>query len=367
MTIAEKILKPTKAGIFRSVFLYTGQGETTLLIIPTGPNPSDYMYVLLDSDLDKEPKEVDLVRLFKDLFKNSGALAVFINTHPHDDHLGGIKEIYDEVGFKEVWHSNHNPGKKKGDSFEDFKYVLKKVGKANEYHLKGTSEANKIRKTDDTEVIKKLGNVDYIILSPAEYLCDEIEGEKPDVRYSRIHEQCGVLKFTYGKKPKSILFTGDSDKEAWQSHITDYHKKRLSAIVLSASHHGSRTFFKTDEDDEDVYVDHIEAIEPAYIIISAPKQEDSPHDHPHDDAMELYKQYVDEDGIYHLGDGPDSVIVDIDDEGNLSIDTDTELIEAYSDDGDDGEDGGKYKNLSKSYPYIVPSTTRIDNKPMGQI
>lgn len=367
MTIAEKVLKPKKAGIFRSIFLYTGQGETTLLIIPTGPNVSDYMYVLLDSDLDKEEYEINLVRMFKDLFSKEGQLSVFINTHPHDDHLGGIREIYDEIGFQEVWHPNHKPGKMKGDSFKDFEYVLKKVGKKNEYHLKGTNSPNKIQTTDDKEVIKKLGNVGYIVLSPAEYLCDEIDDEKPEVRYNRIHEQCGVLKFTYGKKAKSILFTGDSDKEAWKSHITDYHTDKLPSTVLSASHHGSRTFFKVNEDDEDIYTDHIEKIQPNYLIISAPKQEDSPHDHPHDDAMDLYKDYIDEDGIFHLGDGPYSVIVDIDDDGNLSVDTDTELIDAYADDNDDGGGEKKDRNMSKASTFVIPSTTRIDNKPMGRL
>lgn len=43
MTIAEKIIKPTKAGIFRTVFLYTGQGESSLLVIPTGTNITDYI------------------------------------------------------------------------------------------------------------------------------------------------------------------------------------------------------------------------------------------------------------------------------------------------------------------------------------
>ena len=110
MTVAEEILKPKKGGIFRTVFLYTGQGETTLLIIPTGSGADDYIYVLLDSDLDKDPKEVNLIKLFEDLFATSGELSVFINTHPHDDHLGGIKEIYKKIGFKEVWHSRSSSG-----------------------------------------------------------------------------------------------------------------------------------------------------------------------------------------------------------------------------------------------------------------
>ena len=366
MTVAEKVIKPTKAGIFRSVFLYTGQGESTLLVIPTGPNVDDYKYVLVDSDRDKDENEIDVVSLLKDLFKTKGELEVFINTHPHDDHTGGIREIYDEVGLKEVWHSNHKPGKKHASKYEDLKYVIDKVGKKNEYHLKGTNDSNKVRTTDDKEVIKKLGNVDFIVLSPAEYLCDEINDADADERYRRIHEQCGVIKFTYGAEAKSIMITGDSDKKAWKEHIIDYHKDHVSAYVLSASHHGSRTFFKTSEEDEDVYEDHIEKIKPTYLIISAPRQEDSPHGHPHDDAMKLYKKHVDEDCILHLGENPESVIIDIDDKGNISVSTDKELIEEYGKgDEEDDDDGGSKNESVRKASVIGSQTTRIDQKPMG--
>ncbi len=362
MTIAEKVIKPTKAGIFRSVFLYTGQGESTLLVIPTGPAVTDYMYVLVDSDRDKEPNEIDLIVMFKDLFKISGKLSIFINTHPHNDHIGGIKDIYDEIGFSEVWHSNHKPGGEHKKKYKDFQYVLSKVGKNNEYFLLGSNAQNKIRKSNDEEVIKKLGQIDYQVLSPAEYLCEDIEDSDADERNKRIHEQCGVLKLTYGKDAKSIMITGDSDKEAWKEHITDYHKDNLPSYVLSASHHGSRTFFKDDEDDEDVYETHIENIKPFYLIISAPKQKDSPHGHPHDDAMELYKKHVDEDNILHLGVNVESVIVDIDSNGNIEVRTDKELVEAYGKGNDD--DGGDNDNTARNI-YIGSQTSRIDNKPMG--
>ncbi len=365
MTIAEKILKPTKAGIFRIAFLYTGQGESTLLVIPNGPNLNDYLYVLVDSDRDKEKNEVDLVELFKDLFKGGGELSIFINTHPHNDHIGGIKDIYDEVGFSEVWHSNHKPGPKHRDKYEGLHYVIKKVGKKNEFFLLASNDLNKVRNTDDKEVIKKLGNIDYQVLSPAEYLCDDVNDETQDTRDARIHEQCGVIKFTYGKDAKSILITGDSDKIAWKDHITDYHTNNLPSEILSASHHGSRTFFKTGKDDKDVYETHIESIKPTYVIISAPKQEDSPHDHPHDDAMELYKKHVDEDGIFHLGSGPYSIIVDIDSDGNMELNTDTELIEVYGNGGDDGDEDVKNDEFNFKDIYIASQTTRLDKKPMG--
>lgn len=363
MTVAERIIKPTKAGVYRTIFLYTGQGESTLMAIPKGPGIDDYLYVLVDSDRDKEPNEVDLVSLFTDLFSTKGELSIFINTHPHNDHIGGIKEVYDDIGFKEVWHSNHKAGGKHKEKYEDFTYVLKEVGKQNEYYLKGTNDLNKIRKSDDSEIIKKLGNVDYQVLSPSEYLCDDIEEGTADQRDDRIHEQCGVIKFTYGTEAKSILITGDSDKAAWKDHITEYHKENLPSTVLSASHHGSRTFFKTNEDDKEPYEKHIEKIKPTYLIISAPKQKDSPHGHPHDDALKLYKKHVSEDNIFHLGKNVESVIVDIDVNGNVEVRFDKELIEEYGK-GNGGSDPDETEE--KSLPYIAPRTTRIDEKPMGQ-
>ena len=105
-------------------------------------------------------------------------------------------------------------------------------------------------------------------------------------------------------------------------------------------------------------------INPQYLIISAPKQEDSPHDHPHDDAMELYRKHVEEDGIFHLGSGPYSVIVDIDSNGGIDVKTDTELIDEYSDPTDD-EGDDKNEAAKVTGPAIVVKTTRLDDKPMG--
>lgn len=322
-----------------------------------------YIYVLVDCDRDKEPNEVDLVDMFKDLFKTSGKLDIFINTHPHNDHFAGIKGVYDEINFSEVWHSNHQPGGIHKKKYKEFQYVLGKVGKSNEFFLLGSNELNKIKKSDDIEVIKKLGLIDFQVLSPAEYLCEDIEDADADERNRRIHEQCGVIKFTYGKEPKSIMFTGDSNKVAWKEHITDYHMDNLPATVLSASHHGSRTFFKNSEEDEDVYETHIDNIKPTYLIISSPKQKDSPHGHPHDDALELYKKYLDDDNILHLGANIESVIVDIDSDGNIEVKTDKELIEKYGK-GNDNNNDDSDKNSDRNF-YIGSQTSRIDNKPMG--
>ena len=369
LNTAKSVINPTQAGIFRTVFLYTGQGESTLLVIPTGPAVTDYRYVLVDSDRDKEPGEVDLVALFNDLFTGVGrGLDVFINTHPHDDHVGGIRGIYEEIGIGEVWHSNHKPAGRHRDAYEELRYVLHKVGKANEYHLKGSNERNKLQTTDGTEIIRSLGLINFQVLSPAEYLCDDIEEEEGDTRNRRIHEQCGVIRFTYGRNPKHILISGDSDKAAWQDHITNYHYEQLPANVLSASHHGSYTFFKDRRDDEDVYVDHMEKIQPTYLIVSAPRQADSPHDHPDDEAMTVYRQYVDEEGIFHLGDYENGqkicVIVDITEDGTIDVRPDTKLVEAYGTDPEPPTEESLAERLS-TIAVVGSHGTRIDRQPMG--
>jgi beta-lactamase superfamily II metal-dependent hydrolase len=325
---AQEIIVPTTPNILRAVFLYTGQGDSTILAIPESTTDSTYKFVLIDSDLDKEENEVNLVELLNDLLGDD-KLPIFINTHPHNDHIGGIQKIYDEVGIDEVWHSNHRPKGKHKDGFKELEYVLKKIGKEKEFHLKGTNDKNKIHKSDkdETEVIKKIGLVDFQVFAPAEYVCDDIDEESDDAHYNRIHEHCAVMKFIH--KEKSIIFTGDADKKAWKEHITDYHGDNLASDVMTASHHGSRTAFKTKEEDKDPYKEHLEKINGTYLVISAPKQKDSPHGHPNDDAIEIYKEFYEEKNIYHLGEEPYCVVVDIDANGAISVSTDKKLIETY--------------------------------------
>jgi competence protein ComEC len=354
---AKEVLIP-KIGVLRATFLYVGQGESTLLTIPNG---NAFIYVLIDTNNDKKNGGIDLTKLMKDLLGKDGQL-IFINTHPHNDHLKGIKSLNDEITINEIWHSGHKPGKDHNDAYQEMLDVIKKIGTDNEYVLFGTNDSNKVRKSDkESEVIKRLGDIDYIVLSPAEYVHDDVDEEDAEGRYKRIHERCAVIKFSYGgKSTKHILMTGDSDKTAWKEHITDYHYDKLSTDVLSASHHGSRTFFKNDESDEEIYEKHIDKIAPAHLIMSAPKKTESPHDHPHDDAIELYRKHVAEDNIYHLGKNRECVIVDISCTGDIGIKFDQELVKEYG--FCSGDDGDKNKS-SATFPGT--RTSRIDNQPMG--
>jgi len=350
--VAQDIIIPPSR-VLRAVFLYVGQGEAILFAMPDG----DYhKIVLVDSNEDVENNGVDIPKMLIDLFQGSvNRLAVYINTHPHKDHFGGIRKIYDAAGIDQLWHSGHKPGGDHKDAYKDLEYVMKKLGDDKVFCLKGSGEDNKL---DDKEI--ELGDVNYNVLSPAEYVSDDIEDDDPDTRYRRIHEQCGVIRFRYGKQEKQILITGDANRAAWEKHITDYHKDRLPSTVLSAVHHGSNTFFwENAEPEGDPYIDHLQIINPTYTIVSAPTRDKSKHSHPHKEAMELYEKQAGKDNVKHLGERQECIIVDIDESGNIDLYPDDELVNTY---GLEKNGDGKSPGGGGGGPIII---TQIDRKPMG--
>lgn len=299
---ARKQLWPTNRNILvRVAFLYVGQGSSAVVFIADGQG---YKVLLVDINLDEGAGGIDVPRLMKDLM-NGQSVHAFVNTHPHDDHLRGVEDLLDAVTIDNVWHSGHVPSKKHGASYDNLKRVIAKVKRAGgaEVILEGSRSAN------------TLGEAQYHVLAPAEYVTDDVNEDDVDARYNRIHEQCVVLKF--GKGAAWIMIPGDADRAAFENHITDYHKDRLSAFALAASHHGSRTFFREDEED-DPYLDGLNAIDPSYVVVSAPKQSESKHEHPHDDAIELYADHVGEENVLHTGAERYCYIFDIYKDGSVS-------------------------------------------------
>ncbi len=297
-------------GTFRVIFLYVGQWDAALLIIPDGDK---HKYVLVDSNKDEE-NGINVAEFLK--WKIPEKQLIFINTHPHKDHLDWISEVHEAVKVWEVWHSWHVPHKDSREAYNDLLSIIEKIGSEKEFYLKGSNDLNIIHqdKEETSKVIKKIWDVDFQVFSPAQYVIDDIDEETEEQRKNRIHEQCGVVRFSY--KERHILFTWDSDKAAWKNHITEYYKNFLKSDVLSACHHGSRSFFKDSEDDEDVFTEHIEAIAPEYVIISAPKE--SKHNHPHKDAVEIYEEYTEKDKIINLWESEQSFVVDVDSSWNIS-------------------------------------------------
>lgn len=355
-TIAERLLLPTDLSVLRAAFLYVGQGEATLLVIPDVDGTR--RFVLVDINRDVRCGGIDVVRLLEDLLpKTIGRpyLDVFINTHPHNDHLCGLDSLVDRIDVGQVWHTGFTPSDRHADAFAGLQKLIKKV----------TEGGGLVREYRGTRSEESLGRSSFNVLSPAEHTKEEIDTLEGQERDCRIHDYCGVFRFGYGGSPKHIMLTGDADKTAWANCIlgaSDYHAERLPCAVLSASHHGSRSFFKETEEGP-AYTRHIELMKPTWVVISSPKCEDSPHGHPHADAVELYRTYVnDPENVRVLGDRPECLLYDICEDGTHVLDSDNgELIEAYRHEDGDGGDGGAKRSAALHFGTQLDSS-----RPMGR-
>jgi competence protein ComEC len=348
--VARDVIWPTDPNILvRAVFLHVGQGSSTVLLVADG---STYKTLLVDINLDGSCGGINVPRLIKDLVGDTG-LGIFVNSHPHNDHLCGVKELSDAVKIGEVWHSGHVPGRENEAAYKDLKAVIKKVKDAG-----GTEE--ELLGSNDT---RSVGEALCHVLAPAQHVVDSIDDETDEVRRRRIHEQCTVLKF--GSETTWVMLPGDADRDAWEKHITQYHRDHLKAAVLAGSHHGSRTFFYYNDGDEP-YKEALKAIAPDYVILSAPRHSESRHKHPHPRAVDFYAEQVGKENVLHTGENRYSFICDIFRDGSYSVRDDKgELVDAYPIGGDDkggwGNGGG-----GRIEPIAAPSIrTRVDQRPMG--
>lgn len=340
--------------VLRCVHFYVGQGSSVLML--ASDDDGSYRTMLIDINLDQGCGGTDVPRLLADLLKEAdGQLDCFVNTHPHDDHLNGIAETNEVLNIGEVWHSGHIPGRQHEGAYKALMDVIKAVDAngGQVVELRGSREPS------------DFGDVACYVLAPADYVKDEIEGEDAETRSRRIHEHCAVLRL--GLDDTWILITGDADRDAWEKHIADYHgkgdKNRVAAAAMTAPHHGSRTFFRYNEDD-DPYEEAIELIEPEYVIISAPTQDESPHGHPHDDAVELYAKHVGAENVLHTGERRCCYVCDVYRDGQYQIwDDKGRLAEAYAltEEAGEGEDSGRKQRHDRPSPIV----SAVDRRPMG--
>ncbi len=350
-TTARDLLWPSNPDLLaRVVFLYVGQGASTIILAADG---RDYKTALLDIHLDEGLGGIDVPRLMADLLAG-GRLDLFVNSHPHNDHTRGVEKLHDAVGIGAVWHSGHIPSGAHEGAHQELQRVIAAVRDAGgeEEELCGSRTP------------RAIGEAECYILSPAQHVKDDIADETPEGRDRRIHEHCAVLRV--GAGDTWVMLPGDADRDAWEQHITAYYGRygKLASRVLAAAHHGSRTFFKHDEDDEP-YLDALVGIDPDYVVISAPRREESPHGHPHEDAVALYAGQVGADDILHTGTDQYSYILDLYRDGQYQIDSDHgALAEEYGLKDGGGGDGGS-QQARRAAPAITFPRTRVDDRPMG--
>lgn len=215
-------------------FIDVGQGDATLIsyqdfdmLIDTGESYSEDVLLgyLAKYDID----DID----------------IFIGTHPHSDHIGNVKAVYD-------------------------KYLVKKTIIPNAVHTTNTFEdmitAIESENTEVIEaragIIEEYGDLKIEILSP-------IREE-----YEDLNDYSVVTKITY--KDVSLLLCGDATKLV-EGDILESDAD-ITVDILKVAHHGSSTS-SSEEFLSGTYA--------KYGIISVGADND--YKHPHDSVLETLK------------------------------------------------------------------------------
>lgn len=212
--------------------LDVGQGESILITLG-----EDTM--LIDAGQNSAPVLEGLQK------RNISDIDVLIATHPHDDHIGGIKsiiEIYDiGVVYMADTESDTKTYKQLTEIIDDRRIPLKEAYAGAEFNL---------------------GSAVCTIVSP---------DRRAD--YDANNESVAVFVDYYSSE---FIFTGDMEKKAEKALISSGYY--IDADVLKAAHHGSSTG-STEA--------FLEAVSPQYAAISC--GEGNSYGHPHEETLDLFE------------------------------------------------------------------------------
>ncbi len=231
-------------------------------------NPMDKLYHALsgfsdDELFEKVGYQINLQNPIT-YMKNRNITSVFrfICTHPHIDHISGIKQLNDDIGIGTLWISknNHTPDLSQLTVSQKADWIFyKKYRDTNEYLLDGLYT---IRPKDgDSNQYWREDKV--TILAPNAEL---LKSTNPNlVSYVLLIEYAG----------KKIVLGGDGEKATWDYIMDNYSHLIKDISILKASHHGR---------DSGYHQKAVKHMNPVCTIVSVGTK-------PASDATNKYRQY----------------------------------------------------------------------------
>ena len=219
-------------------YLDVGQGDAIYI------NVNDY-----DVLIDAGPKS-NVDKLMEQLGeKNIDDFEIVIATHPHEDHIGGMTEVFSRYDIKEFYMP---PVVHTTQAFES---MLNSIA----------NEGIKAKPIKEGVHIDLGTNASIDVYSPI------------DSFYEDLNDYSTIMKLTF--ENTKFIFTGDAESYAEKEVVAKY-SIDLEGEVLKFAHHGSRTS-STDE--------FIKAVSPKYGIICCGENND--YGHPHKETIDTISKY----------------------------------------------------------------------------
>jgi competence protein ComEC len=238
--------EPAPGGNLRIYALDVGQGDGLLVISPQGKT------VLIDAGPTEAGDEVVAA------LRSHGVkqIDLMIATHPHADHIGGMKKVFDTFRVKRLLDSGQTYGT------ATYEKLLAEVQQNKTAYVKAVRG----------QTIELDSGVKFDVLNPgANLLTDKEVGEGRSVQ----NANSVVLRLSYGAF--AMLFTGDAEFETEAQMMED--GLPLNAQVLKIGHHGSRHATSGK---------FLEAVKPQFAIIS--NSADNDYGHPSQFTLDRLKK-----------------------------------------------------------------------------
>ena len=224
---------PALGGSFTVQYLDVGQGDSELI-------QCDGHYMLIDGGTSKYSDKIYATLKAQDIT----ALDYIVNTHPHEDHVGGLSGALQFATVKTAL----SPVKSyDGEGFKDFKKYLKKQGVSITVPSPG-----------DTFT---LGSASVTVLGPIE------DSDDPN-------DLSIVLRVVYGDT--SFLFVGDAQTSEENDILAS--GRTVKSDVLKVGHHGSET---------STGADFLAAVAPKYAVIEV--GDSNSYNHPNQGTLDRLK------------------------------------------------------------------------------
>lgn len=235
LTQDSKVPKDSKLMIS---YMDVGQGDAAYIKV----NGND---ILIDAGPRSNSKE--LLEQLK--AKNIDDFELVIATHPHEDHIGGMVDVFKEYEVKAFY------SPKITHTTKTYENLVKAV----------KDEGLKTKELKGGMVIDLGEGAKFEVFTPQKSEYEELNDYSP------------IMKLSFGDT--SYLFTGDAEKLAEEEALAKY-KTSLNSDVIKFGHHGSSSSSSNA---------FIEAVSPKYGIISCAK--DNKYGHPHRETLDIIKKY----------------------------------------------------------------------------
>ncbi|WCM71460.1 MBL fold metallo-hydrolase [Clostridium perfringens] len=219
-------------------YMDVGQGDAAYIKV----NGND---ILIDAGPRSNSKE--LLEQLK--AKNIDDFELVIATHPHEDHIGGMVDVFKEYEVKAFY------SPKITHTTKTYENLVKAV----------KDEGLKTKELKGGMVIDLGEGAKFEVFTPQKSEYEELNDYSP------------IMKLNFGDT--SYLFTGDAEKLAEEEALAKY-KTSLDSDVIKFGHHGSSSSSSNA---------FIEAVSPKYGIISCAK--DNKYGHPHRETLDIIKKY----------------------------------------------------------------------------